>query len=202
MFLHPSCDNLPQVKHDKEAYFQIAEPKLIEWSGDQGNLYQSFGSGVFALNRGLTERVSVAEMHSYESLSGLNSSEHYAPAMFQKKKIVQSIYESDYRFVQEPEMPTLKATPGDGHAASEKAAFQMVIDELDKRSPFKVTDLEVNGHDIMKELGIEEGTLVGTILNALLDQVIDERVDNKHGELIDEARRIHTATSTALAVRT
>ena len=96
----------------------------------------------------------------------------------------------------------VKATPGDGHAASEKAAFQMVIDELDKRSPFKVTDLEVNGHDIMKELGIEEGTLVGTILNALFDQVIDERVDNKHGELIDEARRIHTATSTALAVRT
>jgi hypothetical protein len=44
----------------------------------------------------------------------LNSSEHSAPAMFQKKKIVQSIYESDYRFVQEPEMPTLKATPGDG----------------------------------------------------------------------------------------
>ena len=31
-----------------------------------------------------------------------------------KKRIVQVIYEKDYRFAQPPKMPTLSATPGDG----------------------------------------------------------------------------------------
>ncbi|MCK4447534.1 MAG: hypothetical protein KAW56_10695, partial [Candidatus Marinimicrobia bacterium] len=52
---------------------------------------------------------------SYDPLEGLNTvPEHSAPALFEQKRIVQVIYEKDYRFAQPPKMPTLTATPGDG----------------------------------------------------------------------------------------
>ena len=56
----------------------------------------------------------MAELHSFDPLEGLNSSEHTAPSLYELKKIVQVIYEKDYRFAQPPKMPTLTATPSDG----------------------------------------------------------------------------------------
>ena len=35
-----------------------------------------FGSGLFNLQQGSTERISMAELHSYDPLAGLNSSSH------------------------------------------------------------------------------------------------------------------------------
>tara|TARA_A100001234_G_C12637116_1_gene390506 strand:- start:1412 stop:3262 length:1851 start_codon:yes stop_codon:yes gene_type:complete len=56
----------------------------------------------------------MAELHSFDPLEGLNSSDHTAPSLYELKKIVQVIYEKDYRFAQPPKMPTLTATPADG----------------------------------------------------------------------------------------
>ena len=56
----------------------------------------------------------MSELHSYDALAGLNSSSHSAPALYELKRIVQVIYEKDYRFAQPPKMPTLTATAGDG----------------------------------------------------------------------------------------
>jgi len=55
----------------------------------------------------------MAELHSKDPLSGLNDANHSAPALYELKKIVQVIYEKDYRFAQPPKMPTLSATEGD-----------------------------------------------------------------------------------------
>ncbi len=77
------------------------------------NFVEQFASGVFELKKGLTERISMSELHSYESLSGLNSDEHKAPALFELKRLVQLIYETDYRFAQPPLMPTLVTNPSD-----------------------------------------------------------------------------------------
>lgn len=78
------------------------------------NFIEQFASGLFPLGRGLTERISMSELHSYESLAGLNSHNHSAPALFRLKEVVQLIYETDYRFATPPLMPTLTVTPGDG----------------------------------------------------------------------------------------
>ena len=56
----------------------------------------------------------MAELHSYDPLAGLNSDNHDSPALYELKRIVQVIYEKDYRFAQPPKMPTLSATAGDG----------------------------------------------------------------------------------------
>ena len=73
-----------------------------------------FASGPFSLYQGRVERISMSELHSYDALAGLNSSSHSAPALYELKRIVQVIYEKDYRFAQPPKMPTLTATAGDG----------------------------------------------------------------------------------------
>jgi hypothetical protein len=99
---------------DKSMWDLIGREALIEWSGDLSNLIMSFASGPFPLFKGREERISMSELHSYDPLSGLNSIEHSAPALFEQKRIVQIIYEKDYRFAQPPRMPTLSASAGDG----------------------------------------------------------------------------------------
>lgn len=99
---------------DKSMWELVDQDSLIEFSGSIANLVEVFASGPFPLYEGLTERISMSELHAYDRLAGLQSDEHNAPALFQQKRIVQVIYERDYRFAQPPAMPTLTATPGDG----------------------------------------------------------------------------------------
>lgn len=99
---------------DKSMWELIGTEALIEWSGNISNLILTFASGPFPLFKGREEHISMAELHSYDPLAGLNSSSHSAPALFEQKRIVQVIYEKDYRFAQAPKMPTLSATAGDG----------------------------------------------------------------------------------------
>jgi len=77
--------------------------------------------------------------------------------------------------------------------------FRLVMAELEKRSPFKVTDLAINGNSVMNHLGIKPGVEVGRILNELLDLVIDGKVENEREVLLDEARRIHRKGAAAVA---
>ncbi len=99
---------------DKSMWELVGSDTLEEYSGRISNLIEVFASGPFPLYKGRTERISMSILHSYDPLEGLNSEEHSAPALFQEKKIVQIIYEKDYRFAQPPKMPTLTATPSDG----------------------------------------------------------------------------------------
>jgi len=92
----------------------IGENVLEEYIENISNLIEIFASGPFPLFRGRSERISMAELHSFDPLEGLNSSDHTAPSLYELKKIVQVIYEKDYRFAQPPKMPTLTATPADG----------------------------------------------------------------------------------------
>ncbi len=114
IFDSPDMSRAPAARDDEGTYKLLSSHNLIPWTGEVGNLYTVFGTGPFPLPKGNTERISMAELHSYDELAGLQSSEHSAPALFQKKQIVQGIYESDYRFAQPPRLPTLKAYAGDG----------------------------------------------------------------------------------------
>lgn len=77
----------------------------------------------------------------------------------------------------------------DHDASSQKDEFELIVGEIDMESPFKVTDLEVSGHDIMEALGIDEGKEVGVALDLLLQKVIDEEVENNREALINEAKK-------------
>ncbi|MCI0513084.1 hypothetical protein L0128_07735 [candidate division KSB1 bacterium] len=99
--------------NDKAMWTLLGERYLIEWTGIPQNLIETFSSGPFPLYEGLSERISMSILHAYDQLSGLNSAEHKAPALFEKKRIVQVIYEGDYRFASPPAMPTLHAMAGD-----------------------------------------------------------------------------------------
>jgi len=101
-------------RNDKIFYNLMASSGLEEFTGEVVNLIQMFASGVFPLFKGRTERISMAQICSYEPLSGLNSSSHSAPALYEKKQIVRMIYEADYRFSQPPLMPELTATAMNG----------------------------------------------------------------------------------------
>jgi len=100
---------------DESMWELIGQDSTLEFLGNISNLIETFASGPFPLFQGREERISMSELHSYDNTEGLNSEEHKAPALFEQKRIVQVIYESDYRFAQPPLMPTLTASPGDGH---------------------------------------------------------------------------------------
>jgi hypothetical protein len=113
LFPHPQ-KNPPQVMHDKECFKMIADKVLQdEPYKNPSNLYQAFGTGPFRLDKGRTERISMATIAAFENLETLNDL-YQAPIIFERKKVVQTIYESDYRFARPPEMPTLHAVAGNG----------------------------------------------------------------------------------------
>ncbi len=101
---------------DESMWELIGQDSTVEYLGNISNLIETFASGPFPLFQGREERISMSILHAYESNyeSLRKDDDHPAPALFAAKRIVQSIYEADYRFAQPPEMPTLSATPGDG----------------------------------------------------------------------------------------
>ena len=111
---HAQSNTTWWFKNDKAMWDLIGENVLEEYIENISNLIEVFASGPFPLYKGRSERISMAELHSYDPLEGLNSAQHTAPSLYELKKIVQVIYEKDYRFAQPPKMPTLTATAGDG----------------------------------------------------------------------------------------
>ncbi|MCB0283638.1 MAG: hypothetical protein KDF60_13720 [Calditrichaeota bacterium] len=132
--------------HDKPMWDMMTSDTLIEYNGVIGNLLERFASATFPLYRAQEERISMAEIPSYDALAGLNSSTHDAPVLFAKKRIVQVIYEKDYRFAQPPKMPTLTATAGDGKVV---LTWNDVADTK-TRDPFMGNVNDFQGYKIFK----------------------------------------------------
>ena len=116
MFPHPQQTGAAQLKNDQNVYDTLTAPRLLQEFPNPSNLYVSFGSGVFRLAHGRTERLSMSNVNSYEPLLGLNdvADHHPAPSLYQKLRMVELVYQSDYRFAQAPLTPTLTAKAADG----------------------------------------------------------------------------------------
>lgn len=56
--------------------------------------------------------------------------------------------------------------------------------------PLKVTDMVVDGHDIMTELGIKPGPDIGRILNSLFEDVLENPENNNREYLISKMKRL------------
>jgi len=57
--------------------------------------------------------------------------------------------------------------------------------QIKKSYPFTISDLAVNGHDVMDTLGLQPGLKVGKILNQLLELVIEKPENNQRDKLIE-----------------
>jgi len=53
-----------------------------------------------------------------------------------------------------------------------------------QKEPFKITDLKINGNDVMKALKIKPGPKVGKILNKLFDQIVNGKLKNEREVLL------------------
>ena len=147
-------------RNDKSMWEIIGEDHLVEYSGKISNLIETFATGPFPLHKGLTERISMSELHSYDPLEGLNSDTHTAPALYRQKGIVQVIYEKDYRFAQPPKMPTLSATAGDGvviltwdNIADTKTRdpFLGNVNDFEGYKLFKATDKKMSDAEVITD---------------------------------------------------
>ena len=66
---------------------------------------------------------------------------------------------------------------------------RMVATIRDEAHALKVTDLAINGNDLI-EMGLEPGPLFGQILNRLLEEVLDRPERNNREYLLEKARRL------------
>lgn len=67
--------------------------------------------------------------------------------------------------------------------------FKDRLKEVQKQ-PFSVTDLKINGHDVMEKLDLEPGPEVGQILQALFDQVKDDKNKNNREYLLKQLPKV------------
>lgn len=65
--------------------------------------------------------------------------------------------------------------------------FKKRLDEV-QQEPFKVTDLKINGQDVMKELNIKPGPKIGQILDALFMKVEEKELPNEREALLAELK--------------
>ncbi|MCP4632694.1 MAG: CCA tRNA nucleotidyltransferase [candidate division Zixibacteria bacterium] len=63
-----------------------------------------------------------------------------------------------------------------------------IREELERQPPFTVNELDINGHEIMREFKIKEGPLIGKTLNFLLEVVLDNPEENKKEILLEKAK--------------
>ena len=67
--------------------------------------------------------------------------------------------------------------------------FKKKLIEVQKE-PFLVTDLKIDGNDIMKTLKIHSGPLVGRFLNQLFEEVVDKKLKNEKKALLKRLKQI------------
>jgi len=71
-----------------------------------------------------------------------------------------------------------------------KKVRELIGDILSAGNCFSIKDLQINGSDLISELGMAPGKEIGVVLQKLLDGVIDEKVENAHDALLSEAEKI------------
>ncbi len=59
-----------------------------------------------------------------------------------------------------------------------------------QREPFKITDLKINGNDVMEILKIKPGPKVGEALKSLFEKVVNKKLPNDRQALLEEIKKI------------
>lgn len=67
--------------------------------------------------------------------------------------------------------------------------FKKRLIEVQKQ-PFSVTDLKVNGKDVMEILNITPGPMVGKVLNQLFEEVVEGKIKNQRDSLLKRIKEV------------
>ncbi len=59
-----------------------------------------------------------------------------------------------------------------------------------QKEPFKITDLKIDGNDIMKILNLKQGKKVGLMLKQIFDEVVEKKLKNEKKELLKRLKEI------------
>jgi len=59
-----------------------------------------------------------------------------------------------------------------------------------QKQPFSVTDLKINGNDVMKILNLKPGPQVGQILNQIFEEVVEKKVENEKEALLKRLQKL------------
>jgi tRNA nucleotidyltransferase (CCA-adding enzyme) len=62
-----------------------------------------------------------------------------------------------------------------------------------QKEPFKITDLKVNGYDVMRILEIKPGPKVGKVLKYLFEKVVEKKLKNEREVLLKEIEKFKVA---------
>jgi len=91
------------------------------------------------------------------------------------------------------DMLTLRTADRLGGGAQETSwrleRFKQKLIEVQKE-PFLVTDLKIDGNEIMKILKIHPGPLIGKLLNQLFEEVVDKKIKNEKEVLLKRLKQI------------
>ncbi|MBD3234554.1 MAG: HDIG domain-containing protein [candidate division Zixibacteria bacterium] len=69
-----------------------------------------------------------------------------------------------------------------------------IREELERKPPFTVKDLAINGYDLMENFDLEESPIIGKILKYLLEYVLDNPEGNKREILLAKAKEFLDTT--------
>lgn len=78
--------------------------------------------------------------------------------------------------------------------------LQKRILDVQKHTPI-VADLKVNGHDVMRILGVGPGPKVGQILNKLFEEILNNPTKNKRSYLLKRLRELSQTTKRGTATK-
>jgi len=59
-----------------------------------------------------------------------------------------------------------------------------------QKEPFKITDLKINGVDVMKELNLKPGPKVGKVLKTVFDEVVEGKLKNERSALLKRIKEL------------
>jgi len=84
---------------------------------------------------------------------------------------------------------------GNGSKTGVPKAFldfqERIKDILEIDGALKVTDLDISGNDLIRELNLKPSPMIGEILNYLLEIVLDDPELNTNPTLIDKAKEYY-----------
>lgn len=161
---YPMADDEKLWDWLKPGYFDV--PKSIQnnkpIAGEDGDFI--YGSGYFPLPAGETQYFSLALIYGYDMQD-----------LLKNRETVQKIYNSDYRFPQPPEKPTVTAVAGDGKVTlywdrAAEASIDPVTKEMDFEGYkiYKATDPDFNDVRLITDV---HGTVTGYKTIAQFDKV-------------------------------